>query len=516
MFSVRIFRLKFKIGDIPKVQRVEVPLDLANKGARLVHFSPDRRWLLVVRPDSLVQLYRITGDGKRTASLLLGTSVSLSRLRRPIAKSDFRHGSLGRYDRTICRASFSTDSRILAVGDLSGYIDTWVLEGLEDLNQTAGETANGSIKSKSSDDEDSDTEQEHHPTIVLGQHWIKNPAAELIPRLRAAVLVLAFRPSHTLTQALTNGNIALHPTRHNPHPHSHELPKGEDRLLAVTSGHQICEFEVLRGRLSDWSRRNPTASFPPDFRDMRERTMGTVWDISRTRQRVWLYGSTWLWMFDLSKDVPPVSGQNPGTDEPGLNDDARAKKRKRNEKSDTANSLDQEGMTRDTGAGSRICGSEVHSGVSRKMRKTRGAEPDESELIDLIPARHTSPEDDDDDAADQETLLEFRRSNGEKPQSNTANAITESDSHISGATDLARAEKQQNPPYWCTYMYRPILGIVPLSGAALDARGAADGINEDNAGEDEDPPEVALVERPLEEVELPPRFYGDQEWDEKT
>ena len=516
MASIRLFHLRFKKGGLPKVHKLQIPLDLGSNGARLVRFSPDRRWLLVVSASNSIYLYRIIGNNGKEAPSLLAKNVSLERLHRQPRRLDFRHGSLGHYDRTVCRVAFSHDSRILATGDLSGYVDTWVLEGQEDLAQESGKTLNGDVKPSSTNGEDSDAEQEHHPTVMFGQHWIRNPAAQLIPKMSAATLVLSFRPATIVSQTLTNKIIGIHPTRHNPHPHSNELPSGEDRLLVVTSDHHLHEFEVLKGRFSDWSRRNPTASLPPKFRDIRERAMGGVWHISKTKQRLWLYGSTWLWMFDLAKDISHQPGKSQSTGEPTLDGANQAPKRKRSEELPTADDIGQERRRRDTGAGSRIQGSQFGSGIARRMRKVKGPEIEEAEVIDLDPEQRRSPDEDDDetdnDAADRDALIDFRRLNGENPPGRVVEAVAENVHHTNGITDLTKAGEQPGPSYWCTYMYRPILGTVPLSHGVSEA---AEETTQTELDEEERL-EVALVERPLEEVELPPRYHGDQEWDDET
>jgi U3 small nucleolar RNA-associated protein 4 len=55
------------------------------------------------------------------------------------------------------------------------------------------------------------------------------------------------------------------------------------------------------------------------------------------------------------------------------------------------------------------------------------------------------------------------------------------------------------PRWWHTYKYRPIMGCVVIGEASNDNGGS--GL------------EVALVERPIWEADLPPRYYGDQEWE---
>ena len=66
-----------------------------------------------------------------------------------------------------------------------------------------------------------------------------------------------------------------------------------------------------------------------------------------------------------------------------------------------------------------------------------------------------------------------------------------------GGEQLAERSDSQNETslrWWHTYKYRPILGIVPM-------------------GDGEAGLEVALVEIPMWEMYLPPRYYGDQDWE---
>lgn len=72
-------------------------------------------------------------------------------------------------------------------------------------------------------------------------------------------------------------------------------------------------------------------------------------------------------------------------------------------------------------------------------------------------------------------------------------------------------ETEQQPASWCTFQYRGIYGI-----CALQSEGTAGGLQ--NGAESEQgaggppPPEVVIVERPMYDVELPPRFSGGQDW----
>ncbi|KAL3958489.1 hypothetical protein ACCO45_006651 [Purpureocillium lilacinum] len=48
--------------------------------------------------------------------------------------------------------------------------------------------------------------------------------------------------------------------------------------------------------------------------------------------------------------------------------------------------------------------------------------------------------------------------------------------------------------WWITYKYRPILGVVPVNRA-------------------DQPLEVALVERPTWDVDMPDRYFAGHEWE---
>lgn len=440
---------------------------------------------------------------------IISKAIDLKRIHRERGKQSLQHGSLGNYDRTIIRVAFSDDSRILVVGDLSGYLDSWVLEGHEDLTQDADTDVQDERSSSSSDDDESSDEEQ--PTVILGQHWIRNPAATLLPKLPSAPLILSFRPSvPSSTPPMTNGNTAVHPTRHNPHPHSHDLPSGEDRLFALTCEHHIYEFEILKGSLSDWSRRNPTHLLPANFREVRDRAMGCFWDLSQERQRLWLYGSGWLWMFDLARDFPPSAKRDEASRKPdGTNASINHRKRKMEERDTEGEDL----RKHDSGAGGRVRESEIGTGIGRKMRKTIGPESTESQWTSLDAPSSPDSEEDEDGATTSSAMTGLRRGTGEIKANGGHNAASGDDAHVpDDSAAIAIRKSDEAPGWWCTYKYRPILGIVPIGTAA-----EADGGERQSQGQglDDGPVgiEVAIVERPMWDVDLPPRYYGDQEWE---
>ena len=519
MTNLKFFQLRSK-HDSLKVRKIPVPLELTKSGAKSIIISLDQRWLSVIRSDNSIQLYRIMKSAtSKTPLQFLSTVVHLKRLRRDPTKLKGLHGTLGNYDRSITHQAFSADSRILAVGDLAGFLDTWVLEGYEDLTQVPDRKATDALMLVDSDDEDSDqdSDEEQHATVILGQHWIRNPSAKLLIKLPAAPLVLSFRPSSTQSKlALTNGVPGLHPTRHTPHPHSHNLPDGEDRLFALTSENQMYEFNVLSGRLSDWSRRNPTSSLPQDFRNVRDRAVGVIWDVQGKDERIWLYGVSWLWMFDLSRDLQASKDQDGNT--AAINGEHKTKqlKRKRPQDSDDDNLTARTGN--DTGAGSKIAKSELGVGIGPKIRRIKGIEAEKGELIAIQAEQSPSSDDEGLDTIlaneDSPALISLRgdiRDGGESQRDSDAN---ESDMEGGNtATEERRTAKRtssKRPSHWHTFKYRPILGIVPIGGET-DDEAASEGENDS----DDDSPtgvEVVLVERPLWDVDLPPRYYGNQEW----
>lgn len=515
MSGVKLFGLRPRPRNILKVSKVEIPSDIGDVGARMVKFSPDGKWLLMIRADSSIQMCRLREDELVKKRILIERkSIDLKRLSRAPVKTKVLYGSLGKYDISINRVAFSADSRILVVGDLSGYLDSWVLEGHEDLTQEADEDVGVTEPSSSSDDEDADedADEKNRPQVILGQQWIRNPAALLIPKLSAAALILSFRPSKEQSTKPSDGNTAVHPTRKTPHPHSHNLPNGEDRLFVFTCEHKMYEFNVLSGRLSEWSRRNPTSSLPRTFRDVKDRAMGSIWDIYGTKERIWLYGSSWLWMFDLSIDFPtptePEKQDADHNDPPDLHGVHSFKRKREPDESHV------EAGRSNTGAGGKIPHSELSIGIGRKFRKIDGPETSDGQWIsaDLEPVRASDDDDDDYDTANQSALLDLRRGSGGNSMVTDGAAEDQMapDGEMAGEQALARRGIRNSRPYWGTHTYRHILGIVPMGSGPERDEHVGQTLSSDDVPRGV---EVALVERPLWEVDLPPKYHGNQEWE---
>lgn len=444
--DVKAFKLDLpqSPGDSFKVSKANVLA--TSRGATKVQISPDKNCICWIEEGSKVMVAQIvTVESAAGPSYTIQRPSPLRRLRRDISKYTLL-GGLGTYDRSISHVAFSADSKMLAVTDLAGYIDTWILRGpgSKQQNGKGGEDDDDAISSASSEDS-SDDEQAGEQ----GPQWIRNPRASLMPRLSAQPVCLSFS-SQTPGSVARNGG-----------------PQADDyTLLAITTSRELFTFNPLRGALSDWSRRNPYVRIPEKFRATRDLVKGALWQGSR----VWIYGVSYLCMLDLSVDLTPemVSSMKEGEKRQGT-------KRKRN--------------GTDSGAGGKM---EKHSRVPQNVRMVLDAEKKQWVEVDMAEADDQQSgsglDDDEDDDDDDEDMggseLQLMRDQQE-------------------ANGKGAEKREERTPWWQTYKYRSILGIVPLGTADVEHEGV---------GPDEPPPlEVALVERPIWEVDLPPRYFGEGE-----
>lgn len=498
--DVKLFTVRRRKGDEKgalRVQKIDAPKALSGEGARLVTVSPDSRWLCVVRPKSDIYVARIQSASTAIEKpQVLPHLANLKRATRHARHEKASHGTLGEYERTVRSVVFSEDSRILAAGDLSGCVDTWVLS-------TATEsTTNGHAKSNGvpdSDDDSSDDDDEDKDVTIEGERWNMAASESPIPRMKSGITLLSFRPHSCSPKALTNGNN---------HTGSSEA---EDRLMVLTSEHQLIEFEALSGKLSDWSRRNPKAYLPAEFRGVKDRAMGCMWDLFEGRERLWLYGTSWLWMFDMLQDF--LSPEDAEAEEDKASGQlVKASKRKRDPFEDGEN----ERKKTNSGAGDRIPRSQMDIHLGTKVRKIVGSDESQGEWISLDQERPRVPGEDDEAyeydenfAANNETnLARLRREDGATVENGTLQKSSQGKS-TSSANGLGDPPKKQmavangtSPRrWWHTYKYRDILGIVPLNALSGDE------LEESASGN----LEVAVVERPMWDVELPGRYVRDYE-----
>ncbi|KAI1331427.1 WD40 repeat-like protein [Xylariaceae sp. FL0255] len=451
--DIKAFSLKPRNGihwDELKISKVGVPNQIASTGATRTLISPDNRWICLILVGSVISLLRISQPSEASEQPLIHPkTIRLQRLKRKIP-NQVTLGGLGQYDRTITQATFSPDGLMLAVADLAGYIDTWMLS---QRNGSLENRTNGTSGDHSGDDSSSDSESELEADLAEGAQWKRNPNAALIPKLQGAPTVLSFSPHIPSSQTTTDDE------------ETHDY-----RLLAVTSRPQVLIIHPTIGSLSSWTRRNPVQKFPAQFRDIRDLVKGALW----SGNRIWLYGNTYLFMFDSSQDlaepITKVQLIKHGT------------KRKRGPDSGAGNKMA-------TGAlGSTRIFKHLEDGMAEEIALDAPI-PDPMDEDETSQPTGDSDSDESEDEAKGELAL-LRNAQG---------------------TDNSGLNSTRGPTSWHTFKYRPILGIVPLGVDEMESLADGNSMQVVMNGTKPRPLEVALVERPLWEVDIPDRYFGEGE-----
>lgn len=448
--ELKVFQLR-RITETEKLdfKPLTLPVDLASSGARLVSFSPDGRWLAIADLDNEVHVLRLAQDvAKPRRMIIVNKAVELERQHRS-ANFESAYAS---YEEAISRLAFSTDGHVLVASDLSGRLESWILEGREDLTAPQLDVTIDDSRKDNSDDSSSGSSEDDDDDrlcIFYGQHWTNNPSAHLLPKLDSAPIVLTFRPLPTSnSREGVNGNPGVHSTRSNPHAHSHQLPRGPYRLWVMTVKHQMYEFDVLEGRLTEWSRRNPTSALPEDLVKQRDRALGAIWDVSQSKERLWLFGSSWLFMLNVAKDLQPPN----------------VKRRRRSSHGGSSDGRDTKVLKVDRGAPF------FRDGLPGRVARL---EDGVSVNVDLDRQVRSEQTDEDDTAnSDRDLQLTRLRSLDDDEQ-----------------TTPFESFQPEERRWWCTFKYRPVLGMVELEDDV------------DMGPEDGKHVEVAIVERPIWDVQ---------------
>lgn len=399
-------------------------------------------------------------------------------------------GTLGSYDRTIRTVVFSSNSKLVATGDLSGFVDSWVLEKAPEQLAPARKASNGTVSS----DDESDEEDENE-TNIDGQHWKHLPP---MPSLRSGVAFMSFRPETGV--------------------HSHKSGPGEDRLVVVTSTHELVEYEVLQGKFSEWSQQNPKSHLPEEFTYIRDRVMGGFCDVFQGSTKLLLYGPSWMWIFDLTRNMPSptAAAATTTTTTTDLVKASNTQKRKRTVEDESK----AERMKYNSGAGSLIPASQATVSMGTKIRKIEGKNLNDAEWVDVEKHRHERQNDDDVDGtetgnpflptrepdfahlrrelADDEGSVKGLLTNGD----DASKSLTNGTSHAVVVTDNTNTHgesdgKEPSPIFWHSHKFRDILGVVPL--------GSQGGISAKEAVE------LAVVERPMWDLNLGDRWDKEHE-----
>ncbi|KAI0169888.1 WD40 repeat-like protein [Hypoxylon sp. FL1284] len=464
--DIKAFHLKPRNDakkDELKVSKVDLQEDVCKQGATQVQISPDGRWICAIQGGSKLSVLAILRDSTIDEKPAIHPkAIRLQRIERKIQKH-VSLGGLGQYDRTITHIAFSPDSKMLAVADLAGYIDTWVLGIPQPKLQNGVDGMHDDDDQSASESEDEGDEQ-----TPGDLRWTRNPKGSLIPKLQASPTVLSFSDYvPTLTESATSENES----------------QDDYTLLTVTARPQVLVIHPSLGSLTPWSRRNPISRFPVQFRDTRDLVKGALW----SGDRVWLYGTSFLFMLDLSRDLAEPA-QVKGSANGQLV--KKGTKRKRGP---------------DSGAGSKMeIGAAGPTKVSRQL--TDGAAEDMS-----LDGPALDPTDDEDATSQLADESETDDSDDEARAGELA-LLRDAQGKTVGAGDDADA----SPVFWHTYKYRPILGIVAFGGEQREQKQVLANGNGNGVVDNADPRqtlEVALIERPLWDVDIPDRYFGDGEWE---
>lgn len=437
-----------------KIFKVEMPEEFAKQGATRVQISPDGRWLCAIQGGGKAFALSILRDSaSNDKPVIHPKTIRLHRIERKVQKN-LSLGGLGLYDRTITHIAFSPDSKMLAVADLAGYIDTWVLKTPQPTLQNG---ANGVH-----DDVSGSEDEEQYEEGTEGPRWTRNPNGSLIPKLQAAPTVLSFSNHIPKSQPSTTND-------------DDEIAD-DYTLLTVTAKPQVLLINPSIGLLAAWSRRNPIARFPIEFRNTRDLVKGALW----AGERVWLYGNSFVFMLDIAQDLAKPAQLDDSSNKKALK---HGTKRKRGP---------------DTGAGNKM---EIGAaGPTKVICRAKGESTEEIALDGS-----TSDPIDEDEAS---------QAAGESESDDSDEDIRGELALLRGGQGKSASESQPTTKklaFWHTYKYRPIMGIIPLVTEEDIYQNGVTGVEQ--LEKRRETIEVALVERPLWDVEMPDRYFGDGEFE---
>ncbi|CAK7268314.1 U3 small nucleolar RNA-associated protein [Sporothrix epigloea] len=512
--EVKAFQLRKGPSGEMVITKIPVPSSAATKGSSGVVISPNGRWLALANgAENYVTVLEVVGADMKEGSQKISFRVKplrLARLRRTVPHYA-QFSGLGRYDRRVTRLVFSPDSKLLAVGDLAGYIDTWVLRGPDGIldgvsaaNGENGEMVDAPNDDDADDDEDSDTsfdddalntEGSSEPTARASK-WVQSPRAKQMPKLSAAPVVLSFSDDIPGTAAVTGESVGT----------ANSLAS-DYVLLIVTATSRMYAFNPLRARLVPWLRRLTPANLPLEFCNIRDIVKGVLWQ----GPRLWIYGASFLFMVDTS--VEPVvanSSAATSTDKAGASTpsaDPPKRKRKRGD---------------DSGAGGRMT---LPGLVAQRVQMVvESAEGGGSEWVDVdmedTKGKHSGDDDDDDDDGNDsesdsdegeadnhaQQKQQQQQQQTQSPRKTRKQQRQQEDEKKEADVQLQKqlqSPQPQLPRWWHTFKYRPILGVVPLAAPSTSATASSPSTGYPSL-------EVVLIERPTWDIDVPLR-YGDDE-----
>ena len=500
--SVKIFQLRPRKTQRHAIKFTKLACEpkIAALGARAIQFSNDGRWLCIITPESRVHLLHILAhrdDGQIILRIELPSkSLKLKRKERAFTSSKkltLKDGVVGLgedYGRQIHNIAFSPNSTLLSVSDLAGFIDCW-------------------------ERDESDT-------------WNSLTTKASLPRLDAPALSIGFRPSASIPQPTTPEQLAVEDSiieldedppstskstslqlLHQQHQQIVEITSDEHHgLFVLTSAHTLHEFDVKQGTLTEWSKRNPSENLPQNFKKNMDRASGMNFMVDKEKGlRLWLWGASWVWMFNIDRDLVldiTKSLPHPTGKEDNSMSSTLGTKRKRLEQ------ITETSKVFMSGAGSRIPVANENERVRTHGRDSKL----KAQNVNPIPL---SVDQESDNDATEDFLLDVVHSekapnfsslsivntlvneNGDDEDNTMDLTSDDNDAEMNNnalesmGTALTKGiknmkRKQKEKLSWSTNKYRPLMAFLPI-GNSTDGR-----------------TEMVIVERPLYDIALPPRF----------
>lgn len=288
------------------VRKLKLHQSVAQNGARIVRFSPNREWLLNISRDSRVIMSRIaSASSKRIA----GNCIRPSTIFTPGDGLRWRgHSKIepDAYEYTIIRAEFSDDSQELVAGDIAGNVWTWTkVEERPSSRQISKSTARSKGRvAENESDTNSETDGESSASERMESQWKPPSSSSLIPNLGSTPLAFAFLKRLDIIDMNSQIPVASADDRSAFHRKS-PASKASRHLIVITAKHDVLEFDLASGNLSPWSRRNSPRPLPAPFMILQDRVIGCFTDESAEKCRLWAYGPTWLFALDMAQDLAP-------------------------------------------------------------------------------------------------------------------------------------------------------------------------------------------------------------------
>ncbi|EFX00786.1 small nucleolar ribonucleoprotein complex [Grosmannia clavigera kw1407] len=444
--------------DALAISKIPVPASVAAKGASSVAISPDGRWVCLSRGvDSHVTLLQATNPDDSLS--LSPKPVRLARLKRAIPRHELFSG-LGRYDRHITQIAFSPDSNMLATADLAGYVDTWVLrdpsaaaEGVLDDDEEEAEAENADVDAdelsseEDSEDEDEDkVEDEASNDHHDARRWIRAPRARQFPKLSSSPVVLSFAPDVPGSAPVAGCNAATSSS-------STASTAIDTTTTASTEAPAPARDYVLLAitAASRFFVFNPLrARLAPWFRRLHAGSLPVEYRNIRDLAKGVMWQGPRVWIYGTSFVFMIDTSVDPAAATPSVSTTNLSP-------SEAQQHLVKKKRKRgeDTGAGNKMS---LGSLEPKRVQMTVSGEGASWVDVDMEDVGPKGDDDDDEDSSEEE--------------------------------ETTRDQQQT---------YRPILGVVPL--AAHDTTVTAGAYP---------PLEVALVERPGWDIELPERYGSER------